>query len=131
MKKKVPGFKPGPMETKDAIFAFILLLLLCYWITKLQIFLPIMLGSLILAMLAPKLFYPFAVVWYGLGVVLNAVMSKVILGAIFYLIVVPVGTIRKCFGYDPLRVKSWHASKDSAFTERSHTFRKEDFDTPY
>ena len=131
MTKKVHSFKPSPAETKDAIFAFILLLLLCYWFTKLNIFLPVMFGSLILAMLAPKLFYPFAVVWYGLGAVLNAVMSKVILGAIFFVIVVPVGIIRKCFGYDPLRVHSWRSSKGSAFVERSHQFTKEDFDTPY
>ena len=131
MTKKTYSFRPSPAETKDAIFAFILLLLLCYWITELKIFLPIMLGSLILAMLAPKLFYPFAVVWYGLGVVLNAVMSKVILGTIFYTIVVPVGVIRKCFGYDPLRTQTWHSSKGSAFVERSHKFSKEDFDTPY
>ena len=46
-----------------------------------------------------KLLYWF---WMRLGLVLNAIMSRVVLGVVFYLAVLPTGIIMRLTGRDPL-----------------------------
>lgn len=43
--------------------------------------------------------------WFRLGMLLNKVVSPVVLGAMFFLVVTPVGLIRRMMGGDALRLK--------------------------
>ncbi|MBV8054631.1 MAG: sxtJ [Deltaproteobacteria bacterium] len=54
------------------------------------------------ALLRPQLLkYPYAG-WIRVGRVLGWVNSQIILAAIFYLIIVPMGLAARLFGYDPM-----------------------------
>jgi hypothetical protein len=50
----------------------------------------------------PGLLRPLYRIWMGLAVVLGYVMTRVILTAVFFLVVVPIGLLMRLFGRDPL-----------------------------
>ena len=60
---------------------------------------------LIIGIFAPRLiFYPYRV-WMKLGYVLGWINSRIILGIIFLIVLLPIAFIMKLFKYDPLRLK--------------------------
>lgn len=61
--------------------------------------------SLFLGILKPRsLFYPFKL-WMKLGLALGWVNSRIILGLVYILVVLPISFVMRTFGYDPLRIK--------------------------
>ena len=61
--------------------------------------------SLIIGILRPGLlFYPYKV-WMSLGLALGWINSHVILGLVYFIVLLPIALIMKIFGYDPLRIK--------------------------
>jgi len=86
---------------------------------------------LLVAMTIPAVFYPAAIVWFGLSNLLGAIMSRVILAILFIVLVTPIGFLRGLFGYDPMRLKSWKKSSSSVFKDRHHTFSAADLEKPY
>jgi hypothetical protein len=44
--------------------------------------------------------------WMALGNVLGWINTRVILGAVFYLVVTPIGAVRRLLGKDPMGIKS-------------------------
>ena len=50
------------------------------------------------------LFYPYKI-WMKLGLILGWINSRIILGIIFFLVLVPISLLMKIFGHDPLRIK--------------------------
>jgi multisubunit Na+/H+ antiporter MnhG subunit len=79
----------------------------------------------------PALFTPLAKLWFGFSHLLGSVTTKIILTAIFMLVVVPVAIMRRAMGADAMRCKGWKGGAVSAFIEREHTYSKEDLDSPY
>ena len=61
--------------------------------------LPLIIGGLI----SPKNLKPFYSLWIQIGNLLGFINSKIILTAIFILIVQPIALLMKMVGYDPLR----------------------------
>jgi hypothetical protein len=63
-------------------------------------------GAFILwAIAAPASIGPFYRLWMRLGLLLNAVMSRLVLGIVFFVAVLPTGLIQKLRGKDPMRRK--------------------------
>ena len=61
--------------------------------------------SIILGFASPNLLlYPFKA-WMALGYILGWVNSRIILGLVFLLILLPISLVMKIFSYDPLRKK--------------------------
>ena len=60
---------------------------------------------IILGFIAPKKLQVFYFLWIKIGNLLGFVNSKIILAAIFILIVQPIAFFMKVVGYDPLRRK--------------------------
>ena len=59
--------------------------------------------GLILGSTAPRLlYYPFKV-WMALGLALGWVNSRIILGIVFIIVLLPIAIIMRIIGYDPLR----------------------------
>lgn len=54
------------------------------------------------ALIAPATMRPAYRIWMRFGLIMNAIMSRIILGVVFYLIVFPIGCIRRAFGYDSM-----------------------------
>ena len=57
------------------------------------------------ALLWPSSLSPAYKGWMALGNVLGWINTRVILGAVFYLVVTPIGVVRRLFGKDPMGTK--------------------------
>ena len=77
-------------------------------------------SSLFFGILKPNLlFYPY-VAWMKLGYILGWFNSKIILGLVYLLVLLPIALIMKIFGYDPLKEK-----KNNKLTFRENIKDKE------
>jgi hypothetical protein len=85
----------------------------------------------VLTMTAPRLFRPAAVVWLGLSHPLGAVMSRILLGVVFFGLVTPIGLLRRALGKDALRLRAFKANRESVLVARDHTFAPGDLEKPY
>ena len=85
---------------------------------------------LVLNMIRPQLYRPAAVAWFGFSHRLGGIVSKVVLSAIFYIVLTPVALVRRLTGADAMKLKLWH-SAPSAFSERDHRFTARDLEKPY
>mgnify|MGYP001190582491 FL=1 len=68
---------------------------------------PWVIGGIFVAwgLLAPASVRPFYRLWMHFGLIMNAIISRVVLGIVFYLIVVPFGLVLRFRGLDPLKRK--------------------------
>lgn len=60
---------------------------------------------LVLAYAAPKVLRPLNVVWFKIGMVLHHVVTPVVMGLLFFVVVTPVGALMRLTGKDPMRLK--------------------------
>jgi hypothetical protein len=81
---------------------------------------------ILITIVLPIIFYPFAVVWFGLSELLGTVGPAVILTIIFFLIVTPVGLTRRLLGKDSLRLKQFKKSRQSVMINRDHLYTESD-----
>jgi len=77
-------------------------------------------------MIAPMIFYPFASAWFTIAEKLSLVGSVISLSIVFFIIVVPVGFIRKLTGKDDFKLKQFKRGKESVMITRDHVYCKED-----
>lgn len=61
--------------------------------------------TLALAMLAPYLLTHFANLWFALGHVLGTINTHLLLTAVFFLLITPIGLIARMSGHDPLKLR--------------------------
>jgi hypothetical protein len=118
-------------RSRDTGLAMVLLLLIAHAATGRDGFTTAALVVLVVAMTAPLLFRPLSVLWFGFSHVLGTVMSKVLLAAVFYLIVTHIGVVRRLLGHDSLRLRAFKAAGTSVMHERHHVFAPDDLDKPY
>ena len=85
----------------------------------------------VLSLVIPRLYYPLAVVWFGLGSALGRVTSGVLLTLLFVLLVVPVAALKRLFGRDTLRLRAFKKRGDSVFVVRNHVYRDSDLQHPF
>jgi len=60
---------------------------------------------LVVALMAPALLGPLNRLWTRFGLALHKIVSPIILGIMFFLVVTPIGLIMRATGKDPLRLK--------------------------
>ncbi len=70
------------------------------------------------AFVAPVLLGPLNRVWTRFGLLLHRIVSPVVLGIMFYLVVTPIGLLLRAFGKDPLRLR-FDAGARSYWIERT------------
>ena len=63
------------------------------------------LAAAALALLAPRTLAAPNRWWFRLGLLLSKVVSPLVVGAMFLLVVTPVGIMMRAFGRDPLRIR--------------------------
>ena len=63
------------------------------------------LAFVLLGFVAPKILSPLNWLWFQLGQVLGKIVSPIVLGAIFFLLLTPVSLVTRLFGRDELRLK--------------------------
>jgi hypothetical protein len=64
--------------------------------------------------------------WLALGRILNTISTTILLTLVFFLLVLPIGLIRRLTGADPLRLKQFRKSRGSVLFTRDHTYSKND-----
>ena len=135
-----PQKKPGlvsrllsatPDQARDTGLALALLCLLVVQFKHAYKLVPLAIIFLIVTMVWPRAFRPVAGLWFGLSHLLGTFMSKVILSVIFFVIVTPIGLIRRILGADTLQLKKWKKNQDSVFLVRADLVHKKDLQTPY
>lgn len=128
-KKKGSFFlRPDTHQCKDAGAALILIGLLTVYIGGYGKLVPILIVITLLLMIQPRLFKPWAALWFGLSTLLGAVMSRIILTILFVTIVTPIGLLRRISGADPLKLKQWKTGKGSVFRELDSTVVSHDIE---
>ena len=59
---------------------------------------------LVLGVLNSKFLNPLNKLWYKFGIFLGSVISPVVMGIVFFIVVTPIGLIMRFFGKDALRI---------------------------
>ena len=134
VKKENQGFIPKQISTdqaKDTGMAMVLICLLIVLIGHKQQFVGIAFILLLVNMIKPILFKPLAKIWLGLSHLMGTVMSKIILSILFFLMVTPIGLLRRCLGKDSLQIKKWKKERTSVFRVRDHLFKADDIKHPF
>ncbi|MDB4902940.1 MAG: hypothetical protein JWQ63_2221 [Mucilaginibacter sp.] len=81
---------------------------------------------ILVTILLPIMFYPFAVLWFGLSELLGIVSPAIILGVLFFLVVTPVGLFRRLLGKDSMKLKQFKKDKHSVMINRNHLYTETD-----
>ena len=92
---------------------------------------PVSIILLLLTMAVPKIFKPLAVLWFGLSHAMGQVVSKILLTLAFFLVVTPIGLIRRLTGADALQLKKWKQGNESVFVQRQGAIQDKDLLNPY
>ena len=80
-----------------------------WWLGRLPIsiaWLAFAAGLALAALSAPRILAAPNRAWFALGLWLSKVVSPVVIGAMFLLVVTPVGLLMRLFRHDPLRIRS-------------------------
>lgn len=118
-------------KAKDTGLAIVLLLLIILYFTKIWNLLLPAIGVLIISILRPQLFNGLSRTWFRAVEVLSTVASRLILSVLFYMLVLPVGLIRKLTGADPMQLKSWKSGRETVFRIRNAAYSVKDMDKPF
>lgn len=81
-------------------------------------FLAVSVVILALTLLRPKALAPLNRAWFAFGLLLGRIVSPLVLGAMFFLLITPVALTTRLFGRDSLRLKRQTAS--SCWIEREN-----------
>jgi len=101
---------------------FIVFLILGLWPTKsggeIRIWLvAISLIFLILGIMKSRLLTPLNHLWFRFGMILGVVIAPIIMGAVFFLVVTPIGIVMSIMGKDPLN-KKYDKKKETYWIKR-------------
>lgn len=118
-------------QSRDTGMAMVLLSLLFSYFFTSKISLLVAIVLLILNMTVPMVFGPLAKIWIGLSVIIGNIVSRILLSIIYFLLVTPVGLIRKLFGDDPMQLKKWKKGNGPIFRERNQLLQSKDIEKPY
>ena len=99
-----------PSNRNFGIVFFIVFLIISFYplifdreITKWSLVISII--FLILGLLNSKILSPFNRLWFKFGIFLGRIISPIIMGIIFFLVVTPTGLLMKLLGKDVLNLK--------------------------
>jgi hypothetical protein len=118
-------------QSRDTGMAMVFLLLIVFTARKREGYLIGAMVLHVLNMTVPQMYRPVAVLWLGLSDLLGSVVSKILLSIVFFLVVTPIGVVRRIFGKDSLKLRAFKASQESVMLERNHTFTSGDLERPY
>lgn len=118
-------------QAQDTGYAMLLILLILGLWQEDFLYVKLSIAVLLLSLLLPMFFYPLAFLWFGFSNLLGAIMSRLILSLIYFLLVLPIGLYLKIRKIDNLQLKSWKKNKTSVFKTRNHVYKASDLENPY
>jgi hypothetical protein len=118
-------------QASDTGMAFVLICLILTFFLDNLMYVKIAIVLLMIDMVVPQIYkYP-AILWLGLSRIIGAVISRILLTAVFFIIVTPVGFIRRLFGFDSLKLREFGKDTGSVMIERDKSFTSDDLKKPY
>ena len=118
-------------QAKDTGLAIILILLIIEYVKRPGWLTLCTMAVLVLTMTYPAALKPLGRIWFGFSHILGTIVSKIILSLVFFIIVTPIGLVRRISGADPMRNKLWKKGDDSVLVKRNHHYSSEDLQKPY
>jgi hypothetical protein len=118
-------------QSRDAGMAMVLLFLLVFVARKREGWLFVAMGLHVLNMIVPQIYRPIAVLWLGLSDLLGAVVPKFMLAILFFVVVTPIGLLRRMLGKDALKLRVFKGGDGSVMLQRNHLFVAQDLERPY
>ncbi len=118
-------------QSRDTGMAMVLLLLIVFLSRKREGYLFAAMALHVINMTVPQVFRPIAVLWLGLSDLLGAVVSRILLSIVFFLVVTPIALLRRLMGKDALKLRAFKAGHESVMLERNHTFIGRDLEKPF
>ena len=118
-------------QAKDTGMAMVLICLLVWYFFNVKQLFALSLALLITNIVVPQIYKPMAKLWLGLSNLLGAVMSRVLLTILFFMLVTPIGVLRRVAGKDSLKINKWKKGRESVFYIRDYTYQPKDIDKPY
>jgi hypothetical protein len=80
----------------------------------------------LLTLILPMVFYPFALIWFGFSKIMGKISTGILLGLVFFIVVIPVGWIRRMMHLDGLKIKQFRKTRDSVLVNREHIYIDKD-----
>jgi hypothetical protein len=118
-------------ESRDTGMAMVLLFLILFMSTKRNAFLLSAVALHVVNMVVPTAYRFVAVVWLGLSHIVGSIVSRILLSLVFFLVVTPIGLLRRYTSRDALKLREFKKSDESVLLRRNHTFVAADLDRPY
>lgn len=128
---KTPAKNNQLDRAKDTGMAFVLICLIGWLVTRRPPFVLAAVVLLVADMTWPALFVLPSKAWFGLSTLIGTVVSKVLISLVFFLLVTPVGLVRRLFGVDRLRLKQFRKGSASVFLAPDHTVTPQDIKYPF
>ena len=72
---------------------------------------------LILGLLNSKFLTPLNLLWFKFGIILGAIVSPIVMGIVFFLVVTPIGLVLSIMGKDVLN-KKYNKKKETYWVKR-------------
>ena len=107
----------------EAIVVIVTGMILLYFVYKSLVFLYIGFGVGVSGIAVKPLAKLIATAWYKLGDLLGLVVSKVVLGLMFYVLLTPIAFFHNLFNKDILHLKR---STGSLWIKRDHNYQAKD-----
>lgn len=118
-------------QNTDFGIVMALALLVAGTICHIHILYSVTIVSLLITVLVPVFYTPFSWLWFKLAEFIELFFSKIILSVIFYIVVTPLGLLRRWFAKDNLQIQSFKKSNKSVFVIKNTTYKKEDLENQY
>ncbi len=118
-------------QARDTGMAMVLLCLLLGFLLDADWMFTLAIPVLVLTMIAPRAYHPIAVVWLGLSHLVGTVVSRILLTMVFFVVVLPVGLVRRMLKKDSLQLREFGRGKGSVMQVRDHVYAPADIDKPY
>jgi predicted small integral membrane protein len=120
-----------PVQSKDTGMAMTLIALIAGFAAKNTRFFVAAVVLLIVTMTVPNVYRPVAKVWLGLSHLLGTVASKLLLTVVFFVVITPMGLLKRMFGSEPLQLRAWKKGDASVFVERGQACTPSDLEKPF
>ena len=109
MHKNKNNIKLGSNRSFGIVFFVVFLLIALYPLTNSEgiIVWSVIISFifLVLGLLNSKILTPLNKIWFKFGIILGEIISPLIMGIIFFLVVTPIGLLLRIFGKDVLNLK--------------------------
>jgi cellulose synthase/poly-beta-1,6-N-acetylglucosamine synthase-like glycosyltransferase len=118
-------------KNKDFGFVILLGLLLFYFNSGNILFLQLSVLCILVSLVIPVVLKPFSFIWYQLSEAMGTIVSRIILFAIFFFIITPIGVGHRVISKKRLLTEQWKKSRGSVFKDRNVCFTFSDIKNPF